>query len=57
MRLRPVGRPHMEGGWEWVGMMFQATILAERAFAVDSGLHVLLMNPLQPASFLKICVA
>lgn len=47
----------MEGGWEWVGMMFQATILAERAFAVDSGLHVLLMNPLQPASFLKICVA
>ena len=35
---------------------FHATILAERAFAVDSGLHVLLMNPLHVASFLKICV-
>ena len=45
------------GGWEWVGETVHATIFAERAFAVDSGLHVLLMNPLQLASFLKICIA
>ena len=35
--------------------LFHATILAGRAFAVDSGLHVLLMKPLQPASFSKTC--
>lgn len=31
-------------------------IFAERALAVDSGLHVLLINPLQLASFSKTCV-
>ena len=35
---------------------FHATIFAERAFAVASGVDVLLMKLLQLASFLKICI-
>jgi len=49
MRLGPIGRPHMEerfGGWEWVGETLHTMIIVERAFAVDSALHVLLMYPL-----------
>lgn len=42
---------------ERVGKGFHAAMtFAERALAVDCGLHVLLMNPLQLASFVKICM-
>ena len=59
MRGDPIDRQHGEGrfeGYEWVARPLHTTIFAERALAVDSGLHVLSMNPLQFAIFLKICV-
>ena len=58
MELSPLSR-HARTAIRGVGVgqkLFQAMTFAERAFAVDSGLQVLLMKPLQLASFLKTYV-